>query len=71
MTKQRNPEEAMAAVNAATEAIIKEHGVIHEDAMWDAAEMALDGASKESIAERIKQARAEAYKSRGGWRVRG
>ena len=38
--------------------------------MWDALEMALDGCSKESIAERIKQERAEAYVPKGGWRVR-
>jgi hypothetical protein len=38
--------------------------------MWDAAEMALDGCSRESIAERIKQERAEAYVPKGGWRAR-
>jgi hypothetical protein len=68
--KQRNPRHAQRIVAAATDLAVKQGGVIHEDAMWDAAEMALDGASKETIAERIKQARAEAYKPRGGWRAR-
>jgi hypothetical protein len=41
--------------------------VIHEDALWDASEMALDGASKESMVARIKQARAKPYVPRSGW----
>jgi hypothetical protein len=68
--KPRSPKQAIKAVAAATDLVVQQHGIIHEDAMWDAAEMAIDGASKESIAERIKQARAEAYEPRGGWSVR-
>jgi hypothetical protein len=68
--KQRTAAAAMKAVAEATEAVIQSGGVVHEEAMWDASEMALDGASKESIAERIKQERAEAYVPKGGWRVR-
>ena len=68
--KQRTPKQAMKAVAESTEMVIQEGGTVHEDAMWDAAEMALDGCSKESIAERIKQERAEAYVPKGGWRCR-
>jgi hypothetical protein len=70
MTKQRTAAAAMKAVVEATEAVIQEGGIVHEDALWDANEMALDGASKESMVERIKSARAEAYQPKGGWRVR-
>ena len=54
----------------ATERSSKDGGVIREEALWDANEMALDGQPVESIAERIKQERAEAYVPRGGWRAR-
>jgi hypothetical protein len=70
MTEQRTPAEAMQAVAEATQAVIQEGGVVHEANLWDAAEMALDGCSKESIAERIKQERAEAYVPKGGWSIR-
>ena len=60
----------MAAVAEATEAVIEQGGIVHEESMWDASEMALDGQPVESIAERIKQERAEAYVPQGGWRVR-
>ena len=66
--KQRSVEDAQAAVAAATEVVIQQGGVVHEDALWDASEMALDGASKESIAERIKQERAEPYEPTGRWK---
>jgi hypothetical protein len=70
MTKQRTAAAAIRAVAEATEAVIQEGGIVHEASLWDANEMALDGCSKESIAERIKQERAEAYKPKGGWRAR-
>jgi hypothetical protein len=70
MPKQRTAAAAMKAVAEATEAVIQQGGVVHEDALWDASEMELDGASKEIIAERIKQERAEAYVPKGGWRAR-
>ena len=47
--------------------MIQEGGVIHEDAMWDVNEMALDGASKETMVERLKQQRAEPYVPKGWW----
>jgi hypothetical protein len=43
--------------------MIQDEGVVHEGALWDAAEMALDGASKKE--------RAEPYVPEGGWTVRG
>ena len=49
------------------EQVIQDGGMIHEDAIWDASEMALDGASKESMVKRLKQARAKAYVPTGGW----
>jgi hypothetical protein len=70
MTKQRTAKAAMRTVAEATDLVVEQGGTVHEDAMWDANEMALDGCSKESIAERIKQERAEAYVPKGGWRVR-
>ena len=39
--------EATQAVADAQEQVIQDGGVIHEDAMWDVNEMALDGCSKE------------------------
>ena len=45
----------MKAVETATDLVVKDGGVIHEDAMWDANEMALDGESTESIARRIRK----------------
>jgi hypothetical protein len=68
MTKQRTAEAAIRAVADATDAVIQRGGMVHEDAVWDAAEMALDGCSKESIAERIKQERAEAYVPKSWWK---
>ena len=70
MTKPRTPRAAMAAVEAAAELVIQEGGVVHEDALWEASDMALDGASVSSMAERIKAERAEAYVPKGGWRAR-
>jgi hypothetical protein len=43
---------------------------VAQAAAWDANEMALDGASKESMVKRVKQARAEAYVPKGRWRAR-
>jgi len=38
--------------------------------MWDANEMALDGESKETMVERLKQARAKPYEPKGRWGCR-
>jgi hypothetical protein len=67
---QRTVQEAEKAIAEAQEQVIKDGGVIHEDAGWDVAEMALDGSSKESMVERLKQERARPYVSRGRWRER-
>jgi hypothetical protein len=66
---QRTVESAKAVADA-TNHVIKDGGVVHEDAMWDANEMALDGEPKESIADRIRRNRAMPYVPMGGWRVR-
>jgi hypothetical protein len=67
---QRTVEDAMKAVADATEQVIKDGGVVHEDAMWDATEMALDGEPKESISDRIRRNRAMPYVPKGGWAAR-
>jgi len=59
----------MAAVEAATEAVIQQGGIVHEDAMWDANEMALDGASPEVLVKTISGARKERYEPQGRWAV--
>ena len=60
----------MTDVSDAQEQVIQDGGMIHEDALWDAAEMALDGASKETMVERLKQARARPYVPKGRWECR-
>jgi hypothetical protein len=56
----------MKAVADPAERAVQEGGIIHEDSLWDANEMALDGASTESIARRIKDAReGEQYRPKG------
>jgi hypothetical protein len=55
--RRQDPEAAQKALAEATELAIKQGGTVHEDAPMDAAEMALDGCTIESTAERIKQER--------------
>src|SRR5262249_39010966 len=57
MTKQRTAAEAEAARADAREQVIQAGGVIHEDAMWDPNEMALDGASTEVLSRRCPRPR--------------
>ena len=47
--------------------VVKDGGVIDEEALWDANEMGLDGATKESMVERLKQRRAKPYEPKGRW----
>ena len=68
--KKNVVEEAMAKVAAAIDQVVEQGGVVHEASLWDAHEMALDGQPTKSIAERIKQERAEPYVPRGGWAAR-
>ena len=56
---QRTPEDAMKAVADAQEQVIQDGGVIHEDAMWDAIEAALDGVSAKVLVETLNGARKE------------
>lgn len=67
---QRKPKAAMKAVDAAVEQVIRQGGVVHEDALFDAAEAALDGASPEVLVETINGTRTEQYRPKGGWAVR-
>jgi N-acetylglucosamine kinase-like BadF-type ATPase len=67
---ERDTEAAMKAVEDAIEQVVKDGGVVHEDSLFDATEMALVGASKESMVERIKMARAEPYVANTRWRTR-
>jgi transposase len=46
------PEEAQAAVDAATEQVIQQGGTIHEEGRWDATEAALDGTGTEVLVVR-------------------
>ncbi len=68
MTKPRTAAAAEKALAAATEAVIQGGGIICEDAVWDVAEMALDGASQQSMVKRLQKARGEAYVPTSGWR---
>jgi hypothetical protein len=64
-------DDAIQAVSEATDLVVKDGGVIHEDNLWNAQEMALDRESTESIAKRIKDARdGQLYRPRGGWTSR-
>jgi hypothetical protein len=45
-------------------------GVTHEDAVWDACDMAMDRASARRLADRIKQERAEKYEPTSEWAIR-
>jgi hypothetical protein len=68
---QRTVEAAEKAVAEATDQVVKEGDVICEDSLWDAAELALDGASTESIAKRIMDARkGKLYQPKGRWASR-
>jgi hypothetical protein len=68
--KQRSVEDAQAAVNEATEAVIQQGDAVIEDKLWDAAEAALDGRPNDYLADIISGRAEGPYKSKGGWRVR-
>jgi len=54
-----------------TEQVVKDGGTVHEDSLGDAYEMALVGASGESITKRIMDTReGERYQPKGRWRSR-
>ena len=64
---QRTPEDAMKVVAAAENSVVEQGGVIHEDARWDAAEAALDGAPPKTLVEIIDGTRK--YEPQGGWGI--
>ena len=59
----------MKAMAEAEELVIQQGGVIHEEARWEAAEAALDGASPEVLVQTINGTRKEPYKPQGGWGI--
>lgn len=59
----------MKAMADAENLVIEQGGVIHQDARWDAADMALDGASPEVLVETLNGTRKEPYKPQGGWGI--
>lgn len=61
----------MKVVEDAEESVVKEGGIVHEDAKWDASEMALDGVSTDIIARTLREGRQRAYKAKGGFIPRG
>lgn len=67
---QRTAEQAEAVLSAATEAVIKEGGTVHEESLWDAAEQALDGVPTDIIVRTISKPRKNPYRPRGGWEDR-
>ena len=67
MVKERAAEDAMKAVADAQEQVIQDGGTIHEDAVWDAAEMALDGCTKDNMVKRLKPGQGEGIRADRGW----
>jgi hypothetical protein len=65
--KPRSPEQAMKAVNEATETIIQSGDAIIENNLWDAAEAALDGRRKQYLADIISGKVEGPYRPRSGW----
>lgn len=60
----------MVAVSDATEQVIQNGDIVVEDKLWDASEAALDGQSKDYLADIISGKREGPYVPRGGWRAR-
>lgn len=70
MTKQRNPTQAVKAVEAATEAVIQSGDTVIERNVWDAHEAALDGQPKNYLADIISGKAEGPYQPKGGWVAR-
>jgi hypothetical protein len=68
--KPRTPRKAQEAVEAATDQVVEQGGVIHEERLWDAAEAALDGRPKSYLADIISGKAEGPYRPTGGWRAR-
>jgi hypothetical protein len=66
--KPRSVEAAEQAVFEATEQVIEQGGVVHEELLFDANEAALDGASTRVLVEYINGTRTEEYKPESRWK---
>ena len=62
----RDPESAMKEVQAATEAVIEQGGTVHEEALMDATEAALDGQPKDFLMKIINGKTEGRYKPTSG-----
>jgi hypothetical protein len=69
--KPRSPSKAMRALSDATEAVIQSGNTIIEERLWDAHDAALDGASKDYLADIISGKAEGPYKPTSRWRTRG
>ena len=70
MTKKRNVvQDAQHAVDAAIDQVVEQGGVVHEDALFDAAEAALDGRPKQFLADIISGKAEGPYRPTSGWKV--
>jgi hypothetical protein len=67
MTEQRSIQDAEKALAEATELAIQQGGTVHEEALMDAAEAALDGQPKDYLAKIISGKTEGPYKPKGGW----
>jgi hypothetical protein len=68
--RPRSPTKADKAIHEATEAVIQSGDAVVEANLWDAAEAALDGQSKDFLAEIISGKREGPYRPKTGWRER-
>lgn len=66
--KKRSPAEAMNAVSEAENLVVEQGDTIREDARWEAAEAAMDGRSKQYLAEIISGKREGPYESTSHFR---
>jgi uncharacterized protein YcnI len=67
--KPRTAESAEKAVAEATDRVVAQGGVVHEEALYDAHEAALDGASPQVLVEYINGTRTQEYVPSSGWTV--
>lgn len=67
MTKRHTVSKAEKLLAEATEKVIQDGGVVHEDALFDAAEAALDGKPKQFLADIISGKTEGAYQPSSGW----
>jgi hypothetical protein len=68
--KPRSPKRAERAVHDAAETVIQSRDTVIEENLWDAHDAALDGQSKQYLADIISGKVERPYKPKGGWRGR-